>query len=88
MPPSEQDFLADLTTDDGTDGTTPRPVARRIKAITHFAAKIENRMTKVDQVLQNGPPIEPQTMSDLQALQSSASHILALTNSILARYAQ
>jgi len=88
MPPNDQDLLADLTTDDGSDGSKPRPVARRIHAATLFAAKIENRMTKVDQFLAQGPPIDPQTMTDLQALQSSVSHILTLTNGILARYAQ
>jgi hypothetical protein len=85
MPPNEQDFLTDLTAD---DGATPRPVANRIRAVAHFASKIDNRLSKIDQFLQQGPPIEPQTMTDLQALQTSAAHVLALTNGILARYAQ
>lgn len=85
MPPNDQDLLADLNADDGTN---PRPVANRIRTVSQLSAKIDNRLSKIDQVLQLGPPIEPQTMTDLQSLQTSASHILALTNSILARYAQ
>ena len=84
MPPSTPDVL-DLNTDDLADAST-LPIAGRVKAVTGFANKIENRLTKIDQFLLQGPPIEPQTMTDLQTLQTSATHILALTNGILKRY--
>jgi hypothetical protein len=84
MPPTTQDVL-DLNTDDLTDANT-LPIAGRVKAVTVFASKIENRLTKINQFLISGPPIDPQTMTDLQTLQASAKNILALTNGILAHY--
>ena len=81
MPPD----VLDLNTDDLTDSNT-LPIDGRIRAVTVFANKIENRLTKINQFLIAGPPIDPQAMTDLQTLQASATQILALTNGILARY--
>lgn len=81
---SDQDFMTDLTVDDVID-TNPRPLLNRFRTLDFFLNRSSARLSKINDALQGGPPIEPESRAVVQSIRSFALNIVSLSDTILAR---